>query len=179
MLLTVQDLAIVALILTGIIIFIFWKLFNDDNTVIIENDDKKNKRNSRVIQFLAEKGFIYLKNINELRLNLTVDEQKSHIVAGRNIALLKKGSKRYLLKLKTSSMEGKRFNSPEIRTPLLEMQSSLNVDGIILFDKEKDRYQVFNFREKNKTRYLYLILAILVLIILILLLIILRKSGSI
>ena len=178
MLLTVQDLAIIALIITAIIVVILYKLlYKKNNNMVVDSESKKKTKNSRIIRYLEEQDFTFIHNIDELHLNFWVDDKETHIVSGRNIALLKKDHKKYLLKVKTANMEGKRYNSPDIRTPILEIQSSMDVDGVVLFDKEKDKYQVYTFKKTTKLKYLYLLLLFMTIMIVVMFVIILKKSG--
>jgi len=174
MLLTIQDLAIIALIITGIILVIIWRVISSKEEEV-EVESTKSSQSSRAVQFLEAQGYRYVRNISELKLNILIDDNHIQVVTGRNVALLKKGFKKYLLKIKTSSMVGKKYTSAIIRTPLLEMQNSYSVNGVILYDSEKDKFQVISIPNQILLKKIYIIFSLLTTVILILTIIIVKQ----
>ncbi len=181
MLLEIQDLAIIALVATVVVFYFIIRAIrkNQPATSSQPHDvQPKIQRSSRVIKVLEEEGFSYCNHLPELTLKMTVDDKEQTIKTAQNAAILERDRKRYILKNKTGAMSGKKYNSPIIRNALLELYSSYPVDGIILFDSDRDRYQIISFALPNKSTPNWLVYVLALLSLGLLILLVLQRLGG-
>ncbi|MFP4456818.1 MAG: hypothetical protein ACLFPS_04095 [Clostridia bacterium] len=168
MLLTDQDIKIL-LMISLIIFFIFLYKYIKRKKYDVTKDIPGGKIRS-AIKHLEEDGFTYHKTINNLLYNINADNRGYEAKISKRVVILKKGFKKYVLKVRNPKSAGKSINSKLVRYPFVEY-SFLGFPDIIYYDYEKSKYRIINLpsSEKSYKVSIFLLLAIIAILIYIIL----------
>ena len=170
MLLTDQDIKVITIIVFFISVFFIIKTIKRKKFEITK--DIPSGKLGKVIKFLEEDGFDYNKTIHNLSYNIIADGKEYQANVAKRTVVLKKGFKRYILKIKNPKMAGKSINSKLIRYPFVEY-GFLGQPNIIYYDYEKNKYRLITIPNLNKT--IYSVIALLILMIIILIYFLIRR----
>jgi hypothetical protein len=165
MLLTSKDIAIIALLALFAILFFIIKIIIQKD--VVKSKDMPGGKLGKIIQQLEEEGFSYISTINELSYSMNVDDKDYGVSIGKNVALLKKGIKKYVLRIRSSKTTGKSITSTLIRYPLVEL-SYYGYNNIIFYDYDRSKYRIVKMNNL-KVRSYQTVCAILTILILVLL----------
>lgn len=163
MLLTSQDIKILLFIIFVVILIFIFKMFKKRKYEIIK--DIPGGKLGKIIKALEDEGFKYIKTINNLNYNIIADNKEYEASVSKRTAIMKKGFKKYVIKIKNPKSSGKSINSKLIRYPFVEY-NYLGYSNIIYYDYEKNKYRVINIPSLNTNMYaliIFLVFAVIVL----------------
>lgn len=115
-----------------------------------------------IIKHLQEDGFTYLKTIIDLSYDLIADDKEYTALVAKKTIIMKKGFKKYAIRIRSTKTTGKSINSKLVRYPFVEL-ANLGFPNIILYDYEKSRYRTI-IMPNNKKFYRTLIITLLIFI---------------
>ncbi len=139
MLLTQRDIAIIVILALFAILFFIIKQILKKDVVVIK--DVPGGRLGKIISHLEEDGFKYVATIDILRHSFFVDEKEYEVIMGRNVAIFKKGFRKYALRIRSTKTAGKSITSTLIRYPIVEL-GYYGYDNIIFYDYERSKYRL-------------------------------------
>lgn len=157
MLLKLSDMIIISVILTALLVWFIWKKIRVPITnKTQENEEAMSKRYQHVLSILEPYGFEWITQQAQVTMDIHVDRKPQQVIVDRKTLIVRKDGKYFAIKLKTGDLISKRVTTASLRQVLLELQISASVDGIILYDLEKDRYQMISYPIHEEKNYLVL-----------------------